>query len=196
MIHSYTDIPGWYDYESLFEEIVRRYNGGVLVEIGVYLGRSICHLGQLVKTSGKPFTVVGVDTCRGSGVESVGHNFHDTEVRNGGGTFAGTLHRNILDLGLGDVVNIIVADSVVAAGFFADNTITFANIDARHDYDSVKKDIAAWLPKVKIGGVLSGDDIGVPHESNPIWPDIKRAVNDSLVGWKYHRHDSWWYEKK
>lgn len=47
-------------------------------------------------------------------------------------------------------------------------------IDALHDYDSVKQDIAQWWPHVRIGGMLAG------HDFNHKWPGVERAVADSF----------------
>jgi hypothetical protein len=38
------------------------------------------------------------------------------------------------------------------------HSLDFAYIDARHDYESVKEDLAAWCDKVRPGGILAGHD--------------------------------------
>jgi hypothetical protein len=43
--------------------------------------------------------------------------------------------------------------------------LDFVFIDARHDYESVKADIAMWWPKIRPGGVLCGHDY--LHQSIP-----------------------------
>lgn len=48
--------------------------------------------------------------------------------------------------------------SVEAAKQVADGSLDFVYIDGAHDYDNVKADIEAWAPKVKVGGIISGDD--------------------------------------
>lgn len=48
--------------------------------------------------------------------------------------------------------------STEAAKFIADGSLDFVYIDAAHDYENVKKDIHAWEPKVRKGGIVSGDD--------------------------------------
>jgi len=40
--------------------------------------------------------------------------------------------------------------------------LDFAYIDALHDYDSVKLDLACWYPKVRPGGILAGHDYPEP----------------------------------
>lgn len=146
------------------------------VEVGNYLGRSLCSLGELVQQSGKPFSVIGIDTCRGSGAEGPKQkDYHGASVKRGGGTFAGTLHRNVIACGLGDIVSLIVSDSVTSATFFADRSIAWVHLDARHDREHLIADIAAWLPKVQRGGWLSGDDYDEVK-----WPDVVATITDTL----------------
>lgn len=47
-------------------------------------------------------------------------------------------------------------------------------IDALHDYEHVKQDIALWWPKVRVGGILAG------HDFNHKWPGCERAVAESF----------------
>jgi hypothetical protein len=103
--------------------------------------------------------LIGVDTCRGSGIEGPrAKDYHGDAVAEGGGTFAGSLHRNIINCGYADMIALIVSDSVTASTFFADQSIEWVHLDARHDRNSLLADIAAWLPKIKTDGWLSGDD--------------------------------------
>ena len=176
---NWTDIPGWFQWRSAQEEASRRFaDGSRFVEVGNYLGRSLCSLGEVARQSGKRFTLIGVDTCRGSGIEGPrARDYHGAAVAEGGGTFAGTLHRNVVECGLGDSIALIVADSTTAAAFFADRSLDWVHLDARHDRESVKSDIAAWLPKVKSEGWLSGDDYDEGK-----WPEVVGAVNELLPG--------------
>jgi hypothetical protein len=98
-------------------------------------------------------------------------------VLQGDGTFAGTLHKNVLDCGYADAVSLIIADSVAASRLFANASVDWVHLDARHDYESVKADLRAWLPKVKRGGWLSGDDFDEVK-----WPEVVKAVGDLLPG--------------
>ncbi len=169
------DIDGWFTWRSAQEEAVSVFPAGSrFVEVGTYLGRSLCSLGEVVERSGKNIEVIGIDTCRGSGPEN-GKDYHGGAVAEGGGTFAGALHKNVLDCGFGERITLIISDSVSAARLFSDASLDWVHLDARHDYVSVKADIEAWLPKVKVGGWLSGDDYDEQK-----WPQVVKAVADTL----------------
>ena len=182
------EIDGWFQWRSAQEEAVDWFaDGSCFVEVGTYLGRSLCSLGQIVERSGKTFTLIGVDTCRGSGPEGWrSKDYHGAAVAQGGGTFAGALHKNILDCGYGDAISLIIADSVTASRLFANASLDWVHLDARHDYDSVKADIQAWLPKVRLGGWLSGDDY-----DDVKWPEIVKAVTEMLPRAKAWSNQQW-----
>ena len=182
------EIEGWFQWRSAQEEAADRFpEGSCFVEVGTYLGRSLCSLGEVVAQTGKTITVIGVDTCRGSGPEGYRQkDYHGAMVTQNGGTFAGVLHKNIIDCGYSDMISLIIADSVVASRLFATASVDWVHLDARHDYASVKTDIQAWLPKVKPGGWLSGDDYDEIK-----WPEVVKAVGDLLPGAKGWSTQQW-----
>jgi len=185
---NWEEIPGWFQWRSAQEEAAHRFpDGSRFVEVGNFLGRSLCSLGEVVKQTGKSITLIGVDTCRGSGVEGPrGKNYHEAAVAEGGGTFAGMLHRNIIECGYGDQISLIVADSITAATFFPDQSIDWVHLDARHDREHLRADISAWLPKIKAGGWLSGDDYDEVK-----WPEVVSTVNEVLPGSKPWSINQW-----
>ena len=56
-------------------------------------------------------------------------------------------------------------------------------IDAAHDYESVKKDILAWYPKLKKNGIMVGDDFSSPG--------VKQAVDEIFKENKTVYADQW-----
>ena len=121
-VRTWRDIPGWFQWRRHQEEAAAHFpDGSRFVEVGCYLGRSICSLGEVVCEAGLDIRIVGVDTARGSGPEGRGNtDAHGPAVDHGGGTFAGLLHRNIIDCGLADTIQLVIGDSVAAADFFAE----------------------------------------------------------------------------
>ena len=63
--------------------------------------------------------------------------------------------------------------------------IDFVFIDAAHDYESVKKDILAWLPKVKKTGIIAGHDY--------TWcQDVKKAVHECFPDQQIYETEGCW----
>lgn len=94
-------------------------------------------------------------------------------------------------------ISLMCMPSVEAADLIADESLDMVYIDADHSYEEVKKDILAWTPKVKMGGILSG------HDYNPNGGfGVHRAVNELVNGFVLQPDDAsvdnniWWTLRK
>ena len=80
-----------------------------------------------------------------------------------------------------------VKDSALAAKDFKDKAIDFLFLDANHDYKYVLKDVNAWLPKIKKGGIFCG------HDYKDGYKGVKQAVDEMFVDKKINLYpDSIW----
>ena len=93
-----------------------------------------------------------------------------------GGTLYDEFIRNIEPIK--HIVNPVRMDSILAAATYADKSLDFVFIDGAHNYESVKADIQAWLPKVKIGGFIGGHDYGNDEPENV--NGVKKAVDEKF----------------
>lgn len=79
-------------------------------------------------------------------------------------------------------------DSAQAARHYQDESLDFVFIDADHSYQAVKRDIGAWLPKVKPGGIIAGHD----YTPDPFIGDgVIRAVNETFPQVMLWRGERW-----
>jgi len=67
----------------------------------------------------------------------------------------------------------LVANSLLVASIIQKESLDFAHIDADHHYEKTLADLEAYFPKVKPGGLLSGDD----YHSRRGW-GVKKAVDE------------------
>ena len=74
-------------------------------------------------------------------------------------------------------------DSRVSPDFVADNSLDFFFIDASHTYKNVRKDLIAWMPKLKHDGWMMGHDID--------YPSVEKAVMD-VIGFYEVGPDNVW----
>lgn len=182
--HFHNDIDGWMDIdvEALYREVVASLpNGGTLVEVGCWKGKSLCYLLVEAKNSGKYFNIYGVDHFQGSVgedkliKEAQNQDIRDQCIQNCSRAYPLLSYQHI---------ELICLPSIFAADGFWDATVDFVFLDASHDYDSVKADIQAWLPKIKPGGLLAGHDAGSPGVACAVAGLLPDAVSEGSI-WRY-----------
>lgn len=177
------DAPGWCDFAAVYERAVKQTpNGGRLVEVGSFQGQSAILMARLIKRSGKRLHFTCVDHFQGSQEHHEDLELDCTDLR---GQFEANLERH----GVAKDIQILPLASVEAAQTFADDSLDFVFLDASHDEDAVREDIAAWLPKIKTGGVLAGHDFE--------FFGVARAVTAMIPGTQVELIGrSWWYRKE
>ncbi len=79
-------------------------------------------------------------------------------------------------------VTILRMTSEEAAGSVPDGSLDMVYIDAIHLYEHVKHDIELWLPKLRKGGIISGDDYNID--------EVRRAVDE--FGGCTAPNQMWW----
>lgn len=94
------------------------------------------------------------------------------------GNYAKGWSSNLAQFGIANHIVIHVGSTELIAREFDAGSLNLAFIDADHSYDSVLADIKAWLPKVKVGGMLCGHDYNPPGRDHA---GVRQAV-DELIG--------------
>jgi hypothetical protein len=74
------------------------------------------------------------------------------------------------------VIKPIKKPSVEAAKIYEDDSLDVVFIDACHEYQCVRDDIAAWYPKIKRGGVMAGHD----YYTDGGWAGVYAAVTQAF----------------
>lgn len=72
-----------------------------------------------------------------------------------------------------------------AAAQFPDKSFDFVFVDGDHRTKSVVKDIEAWIPKIRPGGMLAGHDVG--------WASVREALDETLPQYQVAGHDNCWF---
>lgn len=173
----YLNVPGWFNCPNLYLEAIQRYDDAHFVEVGSWKGRSASFMAENIKASGKSIRFDCVDTWLGTVNES--HHMLDPDVV--AGKLLEVFHKNLSPF-VG-YYNAVQAESLKAAQKYDDQSLDFVYIDASHLYADVKNDIEAWLPKVKKGGIISGDDYNSA--------EVARAVREMLPQHVKHNRYTW-----
>lgn len=161
-------IPGW----DPIVEVYRRWvetpprQGAVVVEVGVALGRSISWIADWCLANGRrDIQVWAVDSWCGNARNGEQGTMADAA----GGDW--TLYARTMlehDPRAFEFVRPIRAMSGVACEMFVRETVDLVLIDADHSYEACLVDILSWLPRVRPGGWIGGDDHHEVHHPGVI----------------------------
>ena len=178
MEHFYQKLgENWFSYPGLYSMVVQRFpTDSHFVEVGVWKGMSAAYMAVEIINSGKNIKFDCVDRWE----------YIDSQEE-----IPETMFENLYDTFLNNIepVKHIITPvrelSWDGAKHYEDESLDFIFIDAAHDYESVKKDIIAWFPKLKKGGIISGHDYG--------WcPSVREAVDELFQGKEIYEHEGCW----
>lgn len=164
-------IDGWFNYESFYNQIAPKLNDdSIICEIGAWLGKSTIGMALLNKKLNKKCKIYAIDTWKGSNEQA--HKNLIKDLKNKNTCLYDRFLHNIEIYSVNDVIEPIRKTSIKAAKQFKDGSVDIVIIDGSHEYNDVLNDIKAWIPKVKKGGMIIGDDY------HPTWQTVMDAVND------------------
>ena len=168
---TWEEIPGRMNFEDVYDAAVEECRDGAVLEVGVWMGRSAAYMASRIKEAGKKIRFYAVDDFEGTPQNEAQAQVWRT-IRQQGLTLEQVCLNNIAACELQDSVRVIKDYSWVVAEGFGNETVDFCMIDTGSEYRFVKRDIEAWLPKIKPGGVIAG--------SNLDEPDVRKAVKEVL----------------
>lgn len=172
MDHFYESLPGWAAFGELYVAMVAKApREAQFVEVGSWLGRSAALMAVEIVNSKKNINFVCVDPWTDGGPDLKDTKYYKQLPKPVYQTFLENIRP------VRHVVTPLRMTSLMGATKFADGEIDFLMLDGDHNYGAIRADIDAWLPKMKKGGVISGDDY--------LWPGVQQAA-DETFGDKLH----------
>lgn len=163
-------IEGWMHNEELLWLFQQAKSRQLIVEIGVWQGRSTAALAM-----GTPGRVYGIDHWQGSVSEL--ETFQSVmRTEEGRQSVYVAAVRNLQEFSDAGKCRLFALESTYAATYPTwFRSIDFLFIDGSHDYELVRDDLVAWFTNVIPGGLIAG------HDRNH--PGVQRAITE-FFGWR------------
>lgn len=126
-------ITGWFSPEdgSYYHQMVSKFSGGTVIEIGVYNGLSMSYIVELARKNCTK--IIGIDCLLRPTAKWLQSQFPET-------------------------ITLLEMQSEVASHRFADKSINLIFVDGDHSYEQVCVDIVSWMPKLRCGHWMLGHD--------------------------------------
>jgi len=170
----------WFGFRSFYDIIIEK-DYSICAEIGVWKGHSIIYLAQGYKKRNIDISIYAIDLFDKWESENESVKSHIPFIYD-------IYNENLEDSGVRDIITDVKGCSWDVASQFKDSFFDFVFIDGDHSYSGVCKDINAWLPKVKYGGIIGGHDY---FNAN----GVKQAVNELIVDFKLLNDSGVWYKE-
>lgn len=124
--------------------LIEKNNFNTMIEVGIDTGKSTFYLLDNIPD----LKIIAIDTDT--------KKFYNTDTKEK----------------YGDRLIPMEGFSYIVADQIKDQSVDLVFIDADHSYESVKKDILKFTPKLKTNGLLTGHDID--------YPGVNKAVNELI----------------
>jgi hypothetical protein len=178
--HFFHTVPGFFDFREVYDDVLDRIaNTGTWVEVGSWQGKSIAY--AVVESMARSLDIKFhcVDIWK------LSDKHKNDQLRTDHDLYRAFLHNTAP---IQSHINVIREFSWEAADRFQDASVDFVMIDADHSFEAVAKDLAAWYPKIKKGGIMAGDDL------SKRFPGVQQAVQNFCdthqINW--HKHNRCW----
>ncbi len=206
---------GWFnsfDMQAYRSMVALVPDGGRMVEVGSYKGRSLSSIAELIKE--KDLKVFAVDpflefvqderaimqTDRRLARTLIRLGFDvdpipEVQVTSFDSDVEETMRQTLKEFGLRRHVRLAKKTSVAAAKMVPDDSVDFVFIDGDHSHDAVTTDIYTWWPKLREGGFMGGHDY-IKAAGTELLQEMRMALEDVFtadgLSKEHHRRSTCW----
>jgi hypothetical protein len=201
MEHYYEKITtesDWFTYPNFYRDMVKKVNSGShFVEVGCWRGRSSVFMAVEIINSKKDIKFDCIDPFYFEKYYKEGLNQYQQNPYYVDNYELNEVYEEFLNNidPVKHVINHIKDFSTIASKTYKNNSIDFVFLDGNHLYKSVVADIEHWLPKIKIGGILSGHDYW--DEGHYMYQEgVNKAVTEKFKDEFTVTNEGCWYINK
>lgn len=187
-------IYGWNSNDPIFEELIKKTQPKIIIEVGTWLGASAIHMAKIIKSLNLDTKIYCVDTWLGA--EEFWTSLNETSdrnlfLKNGYPQVYYQFLSNVFANNVQDIITPIPNTSHIGYLILNYHEIKadLIYIDGSHEYFDVKNDITNYLNLLNSNGIIFGDDFN--------WEGVNKAVVE-VFGDKYETKNDFqfWLHKK
>lgn len=187
------DLRGWNSTHDVFRDLINRTDPATIIEVGTWKGASAIHMADICRSTLRHTHIYCVDTWLGAPefwTTLADTPERDLHLHHGYPQVYYQFISNVIHGGHTRRITPIPNTSVTGAKILQHMGVQaeLIYIDGSHEYEDVKADIRAYLPLLKPGGVMFGDDYS--H-----FTDVARAVQEELPRHEVVASNYWIYGK-